>query len=90
MAAPRGSTAEVRSPKRAIAVVVGIVFVDLLGFGVVIPILPFYVRSFAVIGLLAASYSLLQFLAAPTLGRLSDERGRRPVILLSLAGSAIA
>jgi DHA1 family tetracycline resistance protein-like MFS transporter len=48
------------------------------------------VRSFAVIGLLAASYSLLQFLAAPTLGRLSDERGRRPVILLSLAGSAIA
>ncbi len=94
MAAPRGSTAEVRSPKRAIAVVVGIVFVDLLGFGVVIPILPFYVRSFAVsdavIGLLAASYSLLQFLAAPTLGRISDERGRRPVILLSLAGSVIA
>jgi DHA1 family tetracycline resistance protein-like MFS transporter len=45
MAALQGSTAEVRSPKRAIAVVVGIVFVDLLGFGVVIPILPFYVRS---------------------------------------------
>src|SRR6056297_1842856 len=94
MAAPQASTAQVRSPKRAIAVVVGIVFVDLLGFGVVIPILPFYVRSFAVsdavIGLLAASYSLMQFLAAPTLGRLSDERGRRPVILLSLTGSAIA
>ncbi len=94
MAVPEGSTAEVRRPKRALAVVVGIVFVDLLGFGVVIPILPFYVRSFAVsdavIGLLAASYSLLQFLAAPTLGRLSDERGRRPVILLSLAGSVVA
>lgn len=94
MGVPRGSTAEIRSPKRGIAVVVGVVFVDLLGFGVVIPILPYYVRSFAVsdavIGLLAASYSLMQFLAAPTLGRLSDERGRRPVILLSLAGSAVA
>ena len=82
MAVPEGSTAEIRSPKRALAVVVGIVFVDLLGFGVVIPILPYYVRSFAVsdavIGLLAASYSLLQFLAAPTLGRISDQYGRRP------------
>lgn len=94
MAVPKGATAAVRQPKRALAVVVGIVFVDLLGFGVVIPVLPFYVRSFgvsdAVIGLLAASYSLMQFLAAPTLGRLSDDRGRRPVILLSLAGSALA
>ena len=94
MAVPEGATAEPRRPKRALAVVVGIVFVDLLGFGVVIPVLPFYVRSFgvsdAVIGLLAASYSLMQFLAAPTLGRLSDERGRRPVILLSLAGSVLA
>ncbi|AEN06795.1 MFS transporter [Halolamina sp.] len=94
MAVPEGATAESRQPKRALAVVVGIVFVDLLGFGVVIPILPYYVRSFAVsdavIGLLAASYSLMQFLAAPTLGRLSDERGRRPVILLSLLGGGIA
>ena len=94
MAVPEGAAARVRSPKRALGVVVGIVFVDLLGFGVVIPILPYYVRSFgvsdAVIGLLAASYSLMQFLAAPTLGRLSDERGRRPVILLSLAGSVLA
>ena len=94
MAVPEGATAQARRPKRALAVVVGIVFVDLLGFGVVIPVLPYYVRSFAVsdavIGLLAASYSLMQFLAAPTLGRLSDERGRRPVILLSLAGSVLA
>ncbi|GAB7094624.1 tetracycline resistance MFS efflux pump [Halolamina litorea] len=94
MAVPEGATAEIRGRRRAIAVVIGIVFVDLLGFGVVIPILPYYVRSFAVsdavIGLLAASYSLMQFLAAPTLGRLSDERGRRPVILLSLVGSTVA
>jgi MFS family permease len=94
MAVPEAATAETRGRRRALAAVVGVVFVDLLGFGVVIPILPFYVRSFAVsdavIGLLAASYSLMQFLAAPTLGRLSDERGRRPVILLSLAGSVVA
>ncbi|WP_396610988.1 MFS transporter [Haloferax sp. S1W] len=80
--------------RRALAVVIGIVFIDLLGFGVVIPILPFYVRSFAVsdvyIGLLAASYSIMQFLFAPILGRISDQRGRRPVIMLSLVGSVLA
>nr|WP_239640416.1 MFS transporter [Halogeometricum pallidum] len=74
--------------------VVGIVFIDLLGFGVVIPVLPFYVRSFAVsdvlIGLLAASYSLMQFLFAPLLGRLSDAHGRRPVLMLSLFGNVLA
>ncbi|GAA0517289.1 tetracycline resistance MFS efflux pump [Halorubrum aquaticum] len=69
-------------------------FIDLVGFGIVIPILPFYVRSFGVsdafIGLLAASYSLAQFLAAPTLGRLSDRIGRRPVLLASLATAGVA
>ncbi|WP_277555728.1 MFS transporter [Halobaculum limi] len=86
-AAPTGS-------RRAVAVVIGVVFLDLLGFGVVIPILPFYVRSFGVsdvfIGLTAASYSLAQFLAAPTLGRISDERGRRPVIAFSVAMAGVA
>ncbi|MFC6726465.1 MFS transporter, partial [Halobium palmae] len=86
--------AAVRNPRRALATVVAIVFLDLLGFGVVIPILPFYVRSFAVsdvfIGLLAASYSVMQFGFAPILGRISDERGRRPVLMLSLAGSVVA
>ncbi|WP_435066288.1 MFS transporter [Halobaculum sp. EA56] len=86
-AAPEGS-------RRAVAVVIGVVFLDLLGFGVVIPILPFYVRSFGVsdvfIGLIAAAYSLAQFLAAPTLGRISDERGRRPVIAFSVAMAGVA
>ena len=80
--------------RRRIAVVIGIVFIDLLGFGIIIPILPFYVRSFGVsdvfIGLLAASYSLAQFGAAPVLGRLSDERGRRPVLMLSVGVSGVA
>ncbi|MEF8779344.1 MAG: MFS transporter [Haloferacaceae archaeon] len=80
--------------RRRVAVVVGIVFIDLLGFGIIIPILPFYVRSFGVsdvfIGLLAASYSLAQFVAAPVLGRISDERGRRPVLMLSVGVAGLA
>jgi MFS family permease len=88
------ATSTVVSRRRALATVIGVVFIDLLGFGIVIPILPFYVRDFLVsdvfIGLLAASYSLMQFLFAPLLGRLSDERGRRPVLMLSLLGSAVA
>jgi MFS family permease len=94
MATPESATTTARVPRRAVAVVIFVVFLDLLGFGVVIPILPFYVRSFGVsdvyIGLLAASYSVMQFLFAPLLGRLSDERGRRPVLLLSLLGSVLA
>ncbi|MDZ7746041.1 MAG: MFS transporter [Halobacteriales archaeon] len=80
--------------RRRVAVVVGIVFIDLLGFGIIIPVLPFYVRSFGVsdvfIGLLAASYSFSQFVAAPILGRISDERGRRPVLMLSVGVAGVA
>jgi MFS family permease len=94
MARAAGATATVDRPRRAVATVVFVVFLDLVGFGIVIPILPYYVRSFGVgdvfIGLLAATYSLAQFLAAPTLGRISDRWGRRPVLVLSLAGSAVA
>lgn len=77
-----------------VAVVVVVVFIDLVGFGIIIPILPFYVRSFGLsdvfIGLLAASYSLAQFIAAPALGQLSDVYGRRPVLMLSVGVSAVA
>jgi MFS family permease len=79
---------------RAMAVLFGVVFVDLLGFGILIPIIPLYAEAFGanefVVGLLLASYSATQFVFAPILGRLSDEHGRRPILLLSLAGSVIA
>ena len=88
------TTALPAGSRRRVAVVVAVVFIDLLGFGIIIPILPFYVRSFGVsdlfIGLLAASYSLAQFTAAPVLGRISDQRGRRPIIMLSVGVSGIA
>lgn len=71
-----------------------IVVVDLIGFGIIIPLLPFYGEHFqatpATVGLLMASYSLGQFVAAPLWGRLSDRIGRRPVLLVSLAGAALA
>lgn len=71
------------------------VFIDLLGFGIVIPALPYYVESEAFratpfdIGLLFASYSLMQFIFSPVLGSLSDKYGRRPILFFSLLGSAL-
>lgn len=70
------------------------VFIDLLGFGIIIPLLPFYAESYGatafMVGLLSTVYSLMQFLVAPLLGRWSDRIGRRPIILLGLAMSCAA
>jgi MFS family permease len=77
--------------KRVLATLFAIVFADLVGFGIVIPLLPLYAEQYSppgwVFGLLMASYSAMQFLLAPVLGRLSDRVGRRPVLLVSLVGS---
>ncbi len=79
------------SSRRTLATLFLIVFTDLVGFGIVIPLLPLYADHYHpaawVFGLLMASYSAMQFIFAPVLGRLSDRVGRRPVLLLSLAGS---
>ncbi len=70
------------------------VFIDLLGFGIIIPLLPFYAETFGAtgftIGLLATSFSLMQFIFAPVWGRVSDRIGRRPIILLGLLGSCLS
>lgn len=69
------------------------VFVDLVGFGIVIPVLPLYAERFGasdiLIGLLLASYAVMQFISSPILGRLSDRIGRRPVLLVSLLGTSL-
>src|SRR2546428_11927830 len=70
------------------------VFIDLVGFGIVLPLLPIYSKSFGatgpLIGLIMASYSMMQFVCTPVWGRLSDRIGRRPVLLLSTAGAAVS
>ncbi|MGB8511099.1 MAG: MFS transporter [Pyrinomonadaceae bacterium] len=81
-----------RSPLLVIFVTV---FIDLIGFGIVIPVLPFYVEgtkfnaSPRVVGLLFVSYSVMQLIFTPILGRLSDRYGRRPVLFLSLLGTSL-
>jgi len=70
------------------------VFIDLLGFGIIIPLLPFYAQTFGAtaftVGLLSTSFSLMQFIFAPIWGRVSDRVGRRPIILLGLLGSCLS
>jgi MFS transporter, DHA1 family, tetracycline resistance protein len=79
---------------RPLLVIFLTIFVNLVGFGIIIPLLPFYARTFGaspiVIGFLFASFSLAQLIASPLLGDLSDRWGRRPVLILSLLGTVIS
>ena len=80
--------------KRSPLVVIFVtVFIDLVGFGIVIPLLPFYASRLGAsplwIGILFASYSVMQLIFSPVLGRLSDRHGRRPVLLFSLLGTCL-
>src|SRR5438270_8100191 len=69
------------------------VAVDLIGFGVVLPLLPLYAQRFhasaTTVGALFASFSVAQLVFAPVWGRLSDRVGRKPVLVVSLAGTAV-
>jgi MFS family permease len=70
------------------------VFIDLIGFGIIVPLIPSYSEHFgahgALIGLIFASYSAMQFIFSPIWGRLSDRHGRRPILLISTAGAAVS
>ncbi len=83
-----------KKSRSALFVVYFTVFLDLLGFGIILPSLPYYAEKLGAngfeLGLLFTSYSLAQMFGAAILGRLSDRHGRRPILLLSLVGSTIS
>jgi MFS family permease len=84
------------TPQRTLAgpIVLATVFIDIVGFGIILPLLPGEATRLgatpAMVGVLVASYSAIQFLLAPLWGRWSDTIGRRPVLLIGLAGSAVS
>src|SRR3954467_4933145 len=77
-----------------LAIIFLTIFVNLVGFGIIIPLLPFYAQTFGAspiaIGLLFASFSLSQLVASPILGDLSDRWGRRPILIFSLVGTVVS
>jgi DHA1 family tetracycline resistance protein-like MFS transporter len=90
--APAAPTSFIKSPLFVIFVTI---FIDLVGFGIAIPVLPAFAKEqFGAspfgIGWLIASYSIMQFISAPILGQLSDRYGRRPVLFFSLLGTSVA
>src|ERR1035441_9475885 len=80
--------------KPSLLVVFLTVFIDLVGFGIVVPLVPIYSRHYGasgwLIGVIIASFSAMQFIFSPIWGRLSDRHGRRPILLISTAGAALS
>ena len=79
--------------KRVLGLIFLTVFIDLIGFGLIIPVMPSYAKELHAsdfsVGLLIAAYSFMQLLFAPFWGRLSDHVGRRPILIFSLAASSL-
>jgi multidrug resistance protein len=90
---PRASNASLLGLSRPMALILFTVFLDLLGIGLIFPIGPFYASAFGAsafdVGLLFTLFSVAQFLTIPILGALSDRYGRRPVLLIGIAGEVV-
>jgi DHA1 family tetracycline resistance protein-like MFS transporter len=80
--------------RSTLLILFSVVVVDLIGFGIVVPVLPFYAREYGAsattLGFVVMVYAASQFACAPLWGRLSDRVGRRPVMLLTVAGTALS
>jgi len=80
--------------KRRLAIIFGFVFIDLLGYSIILPLLPYIAERFSAtptqVGLLLTANALAQMVAAPAIGRLSDRWGRRPLLIISVAGTLAA
>lgn len=78
---------------KSLTAIILVVFIDLLGFSLILPLLPYYATTYgassALTGLLVASYAMMQLIGAPLLGRLSDRFGRRSVLLISVGGTSL-
>lgn len=93
IARPATSLGGASPPRAAVAFIFGVVLLDLMGMSILLPVQPYVVRQYSadalMVTLLSVVYAAAQFFAAPILGKLSDRVGRRPVLLLSLLGSAV-
>src|SRR5204862_3963501 len=95
-AADPDSISDPQPPKAAMRILIFIAMMDLFGFGLIIPLLPFYIKGYdentitqnLKVTLLFSVYSICQFIGAPILGALSDRYGRRPILIFSQIGSA--
>jgi MFS transporter, DHA1 family, tetracycline resistance protein len=87
------SAAIPRTNRRALTFIFITILIDIIGAGIMLPVVPYLVRPYSAdaltIGLLAVAYSIAQFFAAPLLGAISDRHGRRPVLVISLFGASI-
>ncbi|MCE9624939.1 MAG: MFS transporter, partial [Deltaproteobacteria bacterium] len=79
--------------KSSLLILFSVIVLDLIGFGIVIPILPFYAEQYGanatILGLLLTSYAVMQFLFSPIWGKLSDQIGRKKVLLITMGGSVL-
>lgn len=80
--------------KKSLPILFIVMFLVMVGFGIIIPVLPFYAENIGAspteLGLLMAVYSIMQLLFAPMWGRLSDRIGRKPVIMIGILGLSIS
>src|SRR6185436_14400344 len=88
------STTASSGTNRNLLILFSVIVLDLIGFGVVVPILPFYAKQYGasatVLGILLTSYSAMQFAFSSLWGKLSDRIGRKNVLLFTIAGSAVS